>query len=91
MMDTMKELNPTVGKYFQDTQGDEKLSPKKGKLNPSYVVLGFYGGFLQCHNTKKLIHIIYLFNSFKKSSTVNAHLQMHEGNKHRYSKKVFYF
>ncbi|XP_020954078.1 sodium-dependent phosphate transport protein 4 isoform X3 [Sus scrofa] len=29
MMDTMKELNPTVGKYFQDTQGDEKLSPKK--------------------------------------------------------------
>ncbi|XP_047653124.1 sodium-dependent phosphate transport protein 4 isoform X1 [Phacochoerus africanus] len=29
MMNTMKELNSTVGKYFQDTQGDEKLSPKK--------------------------------------------------------------
>lgn len=52
-MATMTELSPTAGKYSQDVQGDEKLSPGKGKLNLDYVVLGFYGGFLQYRNTKK--------------------------------------
>lgn len=50
---TMTELSPTAGKNSQDIQGDEKLSPRKGKLSLDKVVLGFYGGFLQCCNAKK--------------------------------------
>lgn len=76
-MATMTELSSTEekNKYSQDTQVDEKLILRKGKLNLGYLVLGFYGGFFIYNVIIQRNEFIFckLFNSFRKSDTINAH------------------
>lgn len=73
----MAELSATAGKRkcSQDMQVDEKLVPKKGKLNHDYFVLGFYGGFFMYSVIIQRNEFIPCksFDSFLKSGNISGH------------------